>query len=226
MNKCRDDLFDIESMLLEYASGSCTEAREILISSYMSFCEKSCEKVYQFEHMGGVLMNNMCEPVKMKQGSLDNVLGLLEMMEEQEQRAASRRAARQAAHAAAIPEAILHKLRSKGRRLKWTPIYRGIRYCAIPMDCAKETAMLLKISPGAHTPHHEHNGIEITLVLEGAFQDDNARYTAGQIVVSDKHTHHEPVADAEQGCVCLMISDAPIHFTRGLSRLLNLFQRF
>lgn len=225
MSKCRDDLFDIETMLLEYASGSCTEAREILISSYMSFCEKSCEKVYQFEHMGGVLMNNMCEPVKMKKDSLDNVLGLLEVMEKQEQQAAARRTARKKAQAA-IPEAILRKLNNKGRRLKWTPIYRGIRYCAIPMDCAKETAMLLKISPGAHTPHHEHNGLEITLVLDGAFQDENARYTAGQIVVSDKHTHHEPIADAELGCTCLMISDGPIHFTKGLSRLLNLLQRF
>lgn len=213
------DVFDMECMLLEYASGSCTEAREILVSSYMSFCRKTTRKVHHFESVGGILMDNMCNPVAMKTNSLDNVLDIIDGGKHKAQSQTAEKCANN------IPEIIIQKLNRKGRDLRWRRIYRGIRYCSIPMDCKKEIALLLKIAPGAKTPHHEHKGLEITLILDGAFHDDNRKYTAGEIVVSDANTHHEPIADEELGCVCLMVTTEPVHFTRGLSRLLNIAQR-
>lgn len=80
---------------------------------------------------------------------------------------------------------------------------------------------LLHMEAGGKIPHHTHQGQEFTLVLAGSFADEDGRYQQGDIVLRDGQHQHSP--HSEQGCLCLTVVDAPLHFTKGLSQVLNLF---
>lgn len=81
---------------------------------------------------------------------------------------------------------------------------------------------LLFMDQQGSVPQHTHKGREITLVLHGGFEDESGEYRAGDFVVRDGRHCHTPVA-AHEACLCIALSDAPLHFTSGLGRLLNPF---
>lgn len=94
----------------------------------------------------------------------------------------------------------------------------------IALDDANLHTSLLHIDSGGSVPEHTHNGFEITLLLEGSFKDDMGEYHKGDFIWLDgKHTHN-PIT--EHGCLCLTVSSDSLHFTQGLSKLLNPIGKF
>lgn len=78
---------------------------------------------------------------------------------------------------------------------------------------------LLKIDKGGQIPQHTHTGIEITLLLEGSFEDDMGTYQKGDFIWLDKENTHSPIT--QEGCICLTLVSDALHFTQGFSKLLN-----
>ena len=64
-------------------------------------------------------------------------------------------------------------------------------------------------------PDHSHHGVEMTMVLQGAFQDEDGYFARGDVEIADADLHHTPVADIHEDCICLAVTDAPLKF-RGL----------
>ncbi len=85
-------------------------------------------------------------------------------------------------------------------------------------------ASLLHIDSGGLIPTHTHKGFEITLLLEGNFKDEMGEYHAGDLIWLDSQHNHSPVT--EDGCICLTVSSDALHFTKGVSQLVNLFGKF
>ena len=78
---------------------------------------------------------------------------------------------------------------------------------------------LLDISPGGVVPLHTHKGFELTLLLDGSFEDDMGTYHAGDFIWLDKsHTHSPRTAD---GCLCYAVLDDAMEFKEGFSKLFN-----
>lgn len=77
---------------------------------------------------------------------------------------------------------------------------------------------------GTHTaiPEHTHKGTELQLVLQGSFTDELGSYHDGDLILLDSSHRHTPQT-AEEDCLILAVLDAPLHFTSGISRLLNPF---
>ncbi len=78
---------------------------------------------------------------------------------------------------------------------------------------------LLAIDKGGQIPQHTHKGIEITLLLEGNFEDDMGHYQKGDFIWLDGQHTHSPVT--QEGCICLTLVSDALHFTQGFSKLLN-----
>lgn len=78
---------------------------------------------------------------------------------------------------------------------------------------------LLKIEAGGSIPEHTHKGFEITLLLEGSFNDDMGEYVAGDFIQLDGQHLHQPIS--EQGCLCYTVVSDSLHFTQGINKLLN-----
>ena len=85
------------------------------------------------------------------------------------------------------------------------------------------SARLLFIPAGAAVPDHGHRGMELTLVLQGAFADETDRFARGDVEVADQDMEHMPVADIGADCICLAATDAPLRFTSLIPRLLQPF---
>ncbi|QSX35019.1 cupin domain-containing protein [Shewanella avicenniae] len=82
-------------------------------------------------------------------------------------------------------------------------------------------ASLLHIDAGGGVPQHTHKGYELTLLLDGEFSDETGHFVKGDFIERDANHEHAPFS--EQGCLCFTLVDAPLHFTKGLGKLLNPF---
>jgi putative transcriptional regulator len=83
---------------------------------------------------------------------------------------------------------------------------------------------LLYIAPGGSVPRHTHQGFEITLLLQGSFEDEMGHYHRGDFIWLDGNHTHQPITT--DGCVCLTVSSDAIRFTQGMSQLLNPIGKF
>lgn len=78
---------------------------------------------------------------------------------------------------------------------------------------------MLYIDADGDVPHHTHNGFEITLLLDGEFSDEMGHYRKGDFIWLDGQHKHQP--KTENGCLCYTVVSDSLHFSQGLSRLLN-----
>lgn len=78
---------------------------------------------------------------------------------------------------------------------------------------------LLHIDKDGQVPCHTHKGFEITLLLEGSFEDEMGVYNKGDFIWLDGDHTHQPAT--KEGCVCLTVSSDALYFTKGVSQLFN-----
>lgn len=78
---------------------------------------------------------------------------------------------------------------------------------------------LLHMEAGGKVPVHTHKGYELTLLLAGTFSDDMGEYSPGDFILLDGQHQHQPYS--KDGCLCLTVVNDALHFTQGISKLLN-----
>lgn len=80
---------------------------------------------------------------------------------------------------------------------------------------------LMWIRAGRSLPAHTHQGVELTLVLDGAYSDVRGHYGPGDISVADDALVHRPVADKDRPCIAFSVLEAPIKFKGSLTQLIG-----
>lgn len=84
-------------------------------------------------------------------------------------------------------------------------------------------ASLFWIRAGRKIPNHTHEGIELTLVLDGAFSDVRGRFGRGDISIADNSIDHRPIAETAGPCIGFAVTDGPLRLTGSLrQRLIDL----
>lgn len=84
------------------------------------------------------------------------------------------------------------------------------------------TLHLLKAAPGAKVPTHDHTGDELTLVLQGALLEGPVRFAVGDVADHDTaEVEHEPAADPDEGCICVIGAEGKVRFRGLLARLMQ-----
>jgi len=81
---------------------------------------------------------------------------------------------------------------------------------------------LLSIPAGQRMPRHGHGGEELTLVLQGSFDDAIGHYAKGDVATADASIDHQPIAGAQELCLCLAVEDGPLRLTGWSGRLLTI----
>jgi putative transcriptional regulator len=89
----------------------------------------------------------------------------------------------------------------------------------LDIDDGDVRASLLQIAPGGEIPNHTHTGFELTLLLDGSFEDESGSYVAGDFIWLDGRHNHTP--KTQDGCLCFTLVNSALHFNKGLSKLLN-----
>ncbi|HLN39781.1 MAG TPA: ChrR family anti-sigma-E factor [Xanthobacteraceae bacterium] len=206
-----------DATLAAFASGSLDEARGIVVAAHLSLCAQCRNAVHGFEAAGGALLEDVA-PEAMSAGALQRAmaaLGPLDII------APAMRGAGSAAAAGDLPAPL-----SRYAVGPWRWIGRGVQWR--PVDVASGEGVrvfMLKAAPGTKLPRHRHTGTEWTCVFDGAFTHDLGRYGAGDFDEADASVEHNPVVDAEHGCVCVVALQGNIELQGWLGRLIQPFVR-
>lgn len=84
-------------------------------------------------------------------------------------------------------------------------------------------AHFIYMESGGSVPEHTHKGNELTLVINGEFEDGHRAYDSGDFILMDSDNTHTPVSHDRDGCLVFSFVDEPLYFTSGIARLLNPF---
>jgi putative transcriptional regulator len=201
-----------DPVLMAYAAGELAEAFNLIVATHVSMCDDCRAQLAAFEAVGGAVMEGE-DKVSMSGAALEATLSRIELMPQATARA---RSAARGIFPAPLADYVGADLASVG----WTSLGAGVRQAILPTD-QKATARLLYIPAGARMPDHGHRGMEMTLVLQGAFADENDRFGRGDVEFADEGMEHTPVAEAGQDCICLAVTDAPLRFSGIVPRLVQ-----
>ena len=203
-----------DALLMAYSAGTLPEAFNLTIAAHVTMCDTCRARLGAFDSVGGALLAGQ-DSAPMAAGSLQACLAAAK---------ADRAAPAAPRRRSVLPAPLIDYIGGDLNDVKWRPVGLGVRQAILPTD-GRATARLLYIPAGAAVPDHGHRGTELTLVLQGAFEDDTARFAKGDIEIADEDLDHTPVADIGADCICLAATDAPLRFRRLIPRIAQPFLR-
>ncbi len=206
-----------EDLILAYAAGHLSEAVNLIVACHLEMCDDCRAAVAAHEALGGTLLETG-ESAALNESALDDVLALIRATPEE--RTAQPIAA--APQDKVLPSPLRDYVGGSLEAVRWRPVGMGVKQAVLPTSRAA-TARLLYIPAGTAVPDHAHGGLELTLVLQGAFSDETGRFARGDIEIAHEDLQHMPVADISEDCICLAVTDAPLRFSGWLPRLAQPF---
>ncbi len=203
-----------DEFLASYAGGNMAEAFELVIACHLSLWAPARARYATMEAIGGAVLER--ESAEMSAGSLEATLARISggapIVPEPPR----------SPECAVLPAPLRNYVGGRLEAVKWRPVGMGVRQAVLPV-AKGATARLLSIPGGCEMPDHGHRGLEMTLVLQGAYLDGDERFGRGDVEIADEHLEHKPVAAPGEDCICLAATDAPLRFNALLPRLFQPF---
>lgn len=193
-----------DELLLAYSAGNLPEAFGLVVATHISLCDECRARLASFDTVGGAMLES-CESIEMSADALDATMSRI-------MSGAPQGAARKSG--GLFPTPLQDYVGGDLDAVKWRPVGMGVKQAILPTS-ADASVRLLYIPAGCAVPDHGHRGMELTLVLQGAFVDETDRFGPGDIEIANEDMQHTPVADIGADCICLAATDAPLKF-RGL----------
>lgn len=205
-----------DDLLMAYATGDLPEAFNLIVATHISMCDECRARLESFEAVGGALVEDT-HAAPLAAGALESVLARLT----EEEMSKPIEIERQVVESI-FPQPLREYAGTDPDKVKWRGLGGGVRQSVLPTS-GKAKARLLYIPAGMKMPEHGHHGLEATLVLQGAFSDDEGRYARGDIEVADEDLDHTPVAEMGEDCICLAVTDARLKFSGLIPRMAQPF---
>ena len=203
-----------DATLVAYAAGTVTEGISLVVAAHLELCPQCRARVREATDLGGALLAGL-DPAPLGEGALAAALALIDAQGDPEPPPHPRPRS-----VGGLPATLAPWLPAGLDGAPWRALVPGIRHFRFPgVDSGAGTVRLLAIAPGTALPHHGHGGTELTLVLRGSFADEIGRFQAGDLADLDPSVQHQPVADTDTPCVCLIATDARLRFSGVLGRL-------
>lgn len=197
-----------DAMLAAYSSGSLPQPYALVAAAHISLCQECRAALGGHQAAGGAVLDTIAQQ-GLSEGLKSSVLDLLDapvVPEPTYQRSG------------VFPGPVMQAL--KGKPPRWKPLGLGVRQSILESENSG-SVRLFYIPPGQAVPDHSHNGLEMTLVLQGSFSDDTGQFCVGDLEIADQELEHTPIADTGAPCICLAATDAPLRFKSLIPRLLQ-----
>lgn len=204
-----------EPLLIGYAAGTLPEAFNLVVATHISMCDTCRAALAEYDAVGGEVMLDS-DPVEVAEDALSATLALIDSGKLSESSAPIR------TQGSVFPGPLQDYVSGDLDSLKWRKVGGGVSQLILSTS-DDATVRLLRIPAGTAVPDHGHRGTELTLVLQGAFTDDEDRFGAGDVEVANEDLNHTPVAEAGMDCICLAATDAPLRFTGLVPRIAQRF---
>lgn len=197
-----------DPMIAAYAAGSLPHAFAMVVASHLSLCRDCQAALGAHQAVGGALLEGAA-CVAMQVDAKSSLMARLDEPAAPEPFYDVK---------GIYPGPVTQSL--KGQPPRWKTLGMGVKQNILFED-EGGSARLLYIPAGQAVPDHSHNGLELTLVLQGSFSDETGRFGVGDVEIGDENLDHTPVADAGDPCICLAATDAPLRFKALMPRLLQ-----
>ena len=201
-------------MLAAFAAGALPYPFAMLVAAHVSLCDDCRAALGAHGALGGLVLDAL-SPAALSAGARGRALAGLDGGPDP---AAAPSAPVAEAGAAVWPAPIDGLVGPGGPR--WRSLGFGAKQ-AILWAGAAGSLRLLSIPPAQAVPEHSHRGLELTLVLSGAFADETGTFAAGDLEVADEALGHTPQTIGDTPCLCLAATDAPLRFRALVPRLLQ-----
>ncbi len=203
-----------DDLILAYSAGALPEAIDLIVATHISICDECRARLDAQDAVGGVLLGQS-EAVELSPSCLDGALNLIRTTPMEAPKPARRADP-------VLPDPLRAYVGDSLSDVKWRSLGMGVKQSVLKTS-GDATARLLYIPAGTAMPDHGHRGMELTMVLQGAFSDEDGRFARGDIEIAHEDLHHTPVADVSEDCICLAVTDAPLRFKGLLPRLAQPF---
>ena len=215
MSKIEHHLTD--ALLMSYAAGTLDEGFSLVVATHISMCDECRARLESFEAVGGALVDE-CEVIELSDHALDATFALIDAMPE----APDAPWVAKETDDKVFPTPLQDYVGGDLDAVKWRSLGGGVMQ-AVLKTSGPGKVRLLSIPGGAAMPDHGHRGLELTMVLKGAFEDEDGYFGRGDVEVANEDMHHTPVAVAGEDCICLAATDAPLRFKGLVPRIAQPF---
>ncbi len=206
-----------DDILMGYSAGTLPEAFNLMVATHVSLCDDCRARLEAFDAVGGAVLDTDGDCMEMSDGALSATLALIAG-------GAPVDLPRTARRAGVLPAPLQDYVGGDLDKVQWRPVGMGVKQAILPTS-KDAAARLLLIPAGAAMPDHGHGGLEMTMVLQGAFIDSGERFARGDVEVATADLAHTPIADIGEDCICLAVTDAPLKFKSILPRIAQPFLR-
>lgn len=197
-----------DSVMASYVSGNLPHAYALVVATHISMCDECRASHAAHASLGGALLETGPQSA-LSAGLRGKVMDMLDAAPTEQPRLRG---------SGIFPAPLMEAM--DGRPPRWRPLGAGIRQSVLHRDNSG-SVRLLYIPAGEAVPEHGHGGLELTLVLQGAFEDETGTFGVGDVEVADGDLDHQPIATGDVPCICLAATDERLNFKSLLPRLLQ-----
>ncbi len=212
-----------QELLFGRAIGALPESASLAVATHAALSPAANSIVHRHKAIAGALIDTL-DPSAMSEGALGQLLDRIDSEREVPQAVVEQEAARDGAD---LPQLLRNYVGPDLEALRWRRLMKGVREAVLPVSDGNICrTRLMHIESGRSVVQHSHRGLELTVLLQGAYGDCTGEFHRGDMQVADDEVDHKPVAFGGEDCLCLVVTDAPIRFTGPFGRLLNTFVRY
>lgn len=210
----REQIDTVDALMAYYVSGALPAPARVLVESHLEMQKTNRAFVYDLECLAGNALD-MAAPIDLsdRDRRLDAIFGSklpFEIEPPKYQRTKDD----------LFPRALRNFVGFDVDDIPWRTKLPGFKEHIVGHFDGCEVSFFW-IRPGRAVPAHTHKGVEMFLVLDGAFSDRRGRYGPGDISVADESVDHRPIAEKERPCIGFSVVDQPLKLTGSLTQLIG-----
>ncbi len=196
-----------EDLLWDYFRGALAPGLALSVRTHLDLCPQCRDDLRLFSAIGGAMLEAV-EGVAMSDNALDLALARIErpeMIAAPVTRPIKRPAFLEGFE---LPES-LQNVEIRNRYF----VAPGVWLAPIALEGAAKDAKtyLMYVKTGMAMPEHTHRGREITVMLQGQYQDHKGLYERGDFAQCDETDDcHMPAMVGDVDCLCLVAQEAAI----------------
>jgi len=201
--------------LMSYSSGTLGEALGAVIASHVAMCPHCAAELARMDAIGGALMSALPSAA---------MIAIPPRPSAERADSVTTQTVEAPSGDRSMPAPLIRLAGPDLDSVAWKRLALGVWHARLPLSPgANGDLRLIKIAPGQVMPDHGHGGQEMTLVLDGSYTDGMGRFSRGDLADLDETTEHQPIADHETGCICLIASEEKARFKSLLARIVQPF---
>ncbi len=202
----------IDALMAHYVAGSLPEPARVLVESHLEMKPDNRGLVADLERLAGeALEKTPASPISDRDARLAAIFG--------SKAPAASATLPPRPQGALFPRALRNLMGFEADDVPWRRRLPGFKEYARDMDGCEVSLMWIR--PGRALPAHTHAGMELILILDGAFRDERGRFGPGDISVADATVDHRPVAEKDRPCIAFAVSDGPVKLTGSFRQIIG-----